>query len=154
MNRLKWSGLLSLVAVLSGVPAWAQSANFGSLTLSADKSAGTLTGTTGGSTSLPAIVAGSDRSNNQCLGFADPKPDHILILQQKFPHLRLSVSSGGADTTLVVQSAAGEIRCGDDTGPKPDASIDDTDWQAGSYKIWVGSKAPGIRRDYTLRVRQ
>ena len=154
MKRLKWGGLLSLVAVLSAVPVWAQSANFGSLTLSADKAAGTLTGTTGGSTSLPAIVAGSDKDNNQCLGFADPKPDHILTLQQKMPHLRLQVNSGGADTTIVIQSASGEVRCGDNTGAKLDASIDDTDWQPGSYRIWVGSKTPGVRRDYTLRVRQ
>ena len=153
MKRLKWGSLLGLVAVLSAVPVGAQSANFGSLTLSADKPAGTLTGTTGGSTSLPAIVAGSDRNNNQCLGFADPKPDHILVLQQKLPRLKLVVSSSGADTTIVVQSATGEVRCGDDTGPKPDASIDDTDWAAGTYKVWVGSKAPGVRRDYTLRVR-
>jgi hypothetical protein len=153
MNGLKWGGLLSLVVVLGAMPGLAQSANFGSLTLSADKTAGTLTGTTGGSTSLPAIVTSSDRNNNQCLGFADPKPDHILVLQQKLPRLRLVVSSGGADTTLVVQSASGEVRCGDDTGAKPDASIDDTDWQAGTYKVWVGSKTPGMRRDYTLRVR-
>ncbi|HEY9906085.1 MAG TPA: hypothetical protein V6D18_00595 [Thermosynechococcaceae cyanobacterium] len=138
---------------MAALPGGAQSANFGSLTLSAEKTAGTLTGTTGGSTSLPAIVTERDRNNNQCLGFADPKPDHILTLQQDLPRLKLQVSSGGTDTTIVVQSAKGEVWCGDDSGARPDASIDDTNWQAGSYKIWVGSKTPGVRRDYTLRVR-
>jgi len=154
VRRLKlWFALFILVIVVP--PVLAQKANFGGLTLGSNKTAGTLAGSTGGNTSLPAIVSNSDRNGNKCLGFADPTPDHILVLQENFPRLRLRVDSGGADTTLVVEGADGSIRCGDDTGStKKDASLTDTDWQAGSYKVWVGSTIPGLRRDYTLTVRQ
>jgi hypothetical protein len=153
MKRLKWGSLLGLVAMLGAMPVLAQSANFGTLTLDAGKTAGTLSGTTGGSTSLPAIVSSSDRNNNKCLGFADPNPDHLLILKQDVASLKLRVKSDGADTTLVVQGTD-SIRCGDDTGANKDASITDTNWKAGTYKIWVGSATPGVRKDYSLSVRQ
>lgn len=153
-DRSKWGSFLVLLTVLGTLPALAQS-NFGSLTLGADKQSGALTGSTGGSTSLPAVVSNRDRNNNKCLGFGDPTPDHILVLQQAFSSLKLRVNSGGGDTTLVVQGPQGIVRCGDDSkvGSK-DASLSDTDWQPGTYKVWVGSATPGTRRDYTLYVRQ
>jgi len=151
-SRLQWGGWLLSLGVVGALPALAPS-NFGSLTLGAGKQSGTLTGSTGGSTSLPAIVSNRDRHNNKCLGFGDPTPDHILVLQQNVPNLRLRVTSGG-DTTLVVQGER-EIRCSDNAKMSgKDASLADADWQAGTYKIWVGTSAPGIRRDYTLSVRQ
>lgn len=152
-NRWQWSGWLVSLAVLGALPALGQ-ANFGSLTLSAEKQSGTLMGSTGGSTSLPAIVSNRDRNHTKCLGFGDPTPDHILILQQNIPSLRLRVNSGGGDTTLVVQGPQGSVRCGNDSKAGKDASLTDTDWQAGTYKVWVGSAKPGVRRDYTLYVRQ
>ncbi|WP_421656616.1 hypothetical protein [Leptothermofonsia sp. ETS-13] len=88
------------------------------------------------------------------MDLAIPLPDHILVLQQFFPKLSLRVNSGGSDTTLVVQGPDGVIRCGDDTGSKKDASITDTEWSAGSYKVWVGTSTPGVKRNYTLTVRQ
>ena len=153
VSRLQWGGWLVSLAVLGAVPALAQS-NFGGLTLSASKQSGTLTGSTGGSTSLPAIVSNRDRNNHKCLGFGDPNPDHLLVLQQPVPSLKLRVNSGGGDTTLVVQGTQGDVRCGDDSKGGKDASLTDTDWQAGTYKIWVGTATPGERRDYTLYVRQ
>ncbi|WP_421656615.1 hypothetical protein [Leptothermofonsia sp. ETS-13] len=71
--QLRFSSLTGLV-VLVAAPALAQSANFGTLTLSPEKAVGVVSGTTGGSTSLPAIVSNSDRHNNSCLGFGDPTP--------------------------------------------------------------------------------
>ena len=147
------SGVVLVALLLLHIPAVAQNANFGKLTLDSNKTSGTLQGSTGGSTSLPAIVSNSDRSNNKCLGFGDPTPDHILVLQQAVPRLRLRVNSGGGDTTLVVQGPNGVIRCGDDSSRSKDASITDTDWQAGTYRIWVGSATPSTPRDYTLSVR-
>ena len=155
VKRLWRSGWLVALAVSGGMPALGETANFGTLTLGADKPAGVLNGSTGGSTSLPAIVSNRDRENKKCLGFGDPTPDHILILQQNFSGLKLRVNSGGSDTTLVVQGPNGVVRCGDDISlANKDASISDTDWPAGSYKIWVGSTLPNTRRDYTLYVRQ
>jgi len=152
-SRLQWSGWLVSLTVLSALPALGQ-ANFGSLTLSAEKQSGSLTGTTGGTTSLPAIISNRDRNNNRCRGFGDPTPDHILTLQQNVSSLRLRVNSGGSDTTLVVQGPQGSVRCSDDSKAGKDASLADTDWQAGTYKVWIGSATPGLRRDYTLYVRQ
>lgn len=151
-NRLQWGGWLVSLAVLGALPALGQ-ANFGGLTLGADKQAGVLSGSTGGPTSLPAIVSNHDRNGNACLGFGDPTPDHILVLQQNFPTLKLRVNSGGGDTTLVVQGD-GEVRCSDSTTMrKKDASLTDKDWKAGTYRIWVGTVAPGVRRNYTLSVK-
>lgn len=152
-SRLQWSGWLVSLAVLSALPALGQ-ANFGSLTLNAEKQSGSLTGSTGGSTSLPAIISNRDRNNNKCRGFGDPTPDHILTLQQNVSSLRLRVNSGGSETTLVIQGPQGSVRCSDDSKSRKDASLTDTDWQAGTYKVWVGSATPGMRRDYTLYVRQ
>lgn len=152
ISWLKLSGVLGLM-VFVATPVLGQTANFGSLTLNAEKTTGMLTGSTGGSTSLPAITSNRDRHKNPCLGFGDPTPDHILILQQPFSKLALRVNSGGFDTTLVVQGPNGVMRCGRDTGPKKDAGITDDDWSAGSYKIWVGTADPGVQRDYTLTVK-
>lgn len=146
------SGLLVLI-LLAVAPAFGQNSNFGNLTLNAEKPAGVLSGSTGGSTSLPAIVSSSDRHNKKCLGYGDPTPDHILILKQSLPSLTLQVDSGGADTTLVVQGPNGVVRCGTAASGRRDASLTDTEWQEGNYKVWVGTTAPSVRRDYTLRVR-
>lgn len=149
-----WSG----VCLLSGIPAIplgavraiAQSANFGTLTLRAGKTSGTMTGSTGGTTSLPAIVSNRDRAGNRCPGFGDPAPDHILELQQPFSKLTLTVTSG-IDTTLIV-SGPGGVRCSDDSGVGKDARLEDTNWFAGKYQVWVGTIEPKQKRDYRLSV--
>ncbi len=144
-------GILATIAAVAGVPAIAQEANFGKVALSITNPIGRLSGSTGGSISLPAIISNVDYRNTRCLGFGDSKPDHILTLEQSFPSLSVRVSSG-SDTTLVVQGADGMVRCGDDTGAQKDASIVDTNWKAGVYRIWVGSAAPGMQRDYRLTI--
>jgi pectate lyase len=143
------SGMVLSGVILVGVDhfrgedaAIAQESNFGKLTLTAVKTTGSLKGTTGGSTSLPAIIGSADSSNRKCLGFADPKPDHILILRQDFANLSLRVN-GGTETTLVVRGTDGTVRCGD-------TQIVDTSWRAGTYYVWVGTITPATRRDYTL----
>lgn len=156
LPSLKWTGFLALLAI-GAAPVFAQTANFDSLTLSPGFSAadGTAQGYTQGSFSLSSI-ANRDRSDNLCVGFADTTPDHILVLQQDFSQLTLQVDSGGGDTTLLVQGPNDStVRCGDDTGRNnTDASIQDSSWQAGTYKVWVGAFDSGIRYDYTLTVRE
>ena len=161
-RRFKWGIFLAAIATLSAIPALANKANFDKLTLSPgfEASTGVVSGFTGGSTSLPAIVANRDRDNNPCLGFGDPNPDHVMELQRDFSRLRLEVNSRGHDTTLLIQGPDNKsqdnnaIRCGDDTDSSRDASIEDTNWKAGTYKIWVGSMEAGFRRNYTLTVRE
>lgn len=145
-----------LMAALTLTPALAQEANFNSATLAPGftPAQGTLRGRTGGQSSLPAVVANRDRAGRLCLGFAATTPDHILTLERAFTRLNLQVDSGGNDTTLVVQGPGGVVRCGNDTGRNPDASIQDTDWAAGAYRVWVGSAVSGARFNYTLTIRE
>ena len=78
-----------------------------------------------------------------------------MILENDFSHLKLQVSSGGKDTTLLIQGSNEQtIRCGDDTRENQDASIDDMNWKAGTYKIWVGSLEPGKHWNYRLSAQQ
>ena len=147
---------LALFATLSAGSALANKGNFDKLTLSPgfEASSGVVSGFTGGSTSLPAIVANRDRYNNPCLGFGDPTPDHVMELKRDFSKLRLEVNSRGHDTTLLIQGPDNAIHCGDDTDSSRDASIEDTNWKVGSYKIWVGSMQAGFRQNYTLTVQE
>ena len=154
--RTQWSLLLTgLLSCLSVMPALAQAANFESLTLSANflPSDARVRGSTAGFFSLSNIVS-RDRRGNLCLGFADSNPDHILVLQQDFPSLTLQVDSGGNDTTLLVQGPTDNaIRCGSITDRRnPDARIQDINWPAGAYRIWVGTFNQGERLDYVLTV--
>lgn len=143
-------GLMGLLLLSSG-PSLAQSSNFGSFELTSGSQSVSVTGSTGGTTSLPAITSDVDRDRNKCLGFGDPKPDHVMTLKQGFSQLTLKVESG-QDTTLIIVGPGGVTRCGDDTGNKKDASITDSDWAAGTYQIWVGSMEPGMRSNYRLSV--
>ncbi len=152
--KLRWINAIAITASLLVVPALAQNANFGSVTVSSSNLASVppLQGYTDGSFSLSSI-ANRDRSGNLCLGFADSTPDHIVVLEQDFSRLSVRVNSGGQDTTLLVQGPNDStVRCGDDTGNNPDASIQDTNWAAGRYKVWVGAIDAGTRYDYTLSI--
>ena len=144
------TGLIITSSVVSATVALAQTANFDGFTLDGTKKTASVGGSTGGSVSIPAIIGSSDRSGNKCLGFGDSKPDHLMTLTQGVTKLTLKVNSGGRDTTIVIQGPEGELRCGDDTGSKKDASFSGNNWSAGTYKIWVGSMAPGDRGNYRL----
>ncbi|BBD65556.1 hypothetical protein NIES4072_07690 [Nostoc commune NIES-4072] len=156
--RLNFSGgwLLALVAAITATPAIAETANFGTFTLSTNSnpSPGTLQGFTGGSYSLSAI-SNRDRDQKACIGFADPNPDHIMVLENDFPQMTIQVDSNGNDTTLLIQGPdQTTIRCGDDTGKSKDASVSDRNWKRGTYRIWVGTFNPEAKQDYTLKVEQ
>lgn len=134
------------------MPAMAQSETFKSLTLDRQTTSGMMMGSTGGNTSLPAIVSNSDRQNQKCIGFGAPTPDHTLILKQSFSSLAIRVDSGGADTTLVI-SGPGGVRCADSGETGKDVRLQQTEWQPGTYQIWVGTATPNVNRDYRLTVR-
>ena len=152
--HFKNGALLGAIAAIAALPVLAETANFGTLTLSRGFQSPTavLRGSTGGSYSLSAI-ANADRHKNKCLGFATPTPDHIIVLQQSFSKLKIQVNSGGNDTTILVQGG-NTVRCGDDAGQNKDAGIVDADWQAGSYRIWVGTLEPGVKSNYTISVQE
>lgn len=147
--------LIAMVIALTATPVLSQSANFGTLTLSPGFSSeeGAAIGTTGGSFSLPSLV-NRDRQNNPCLGYAEETPDHIIDLEEDFNQLQIAVDSGGQDTTLLITGPNGFALCGDDTGASQDASVEDSSWSAGEYKVWVATINPNQTWNYTLTVRE
>ncbi|MGB3756187.1 MAG: hypothetical protein WBA07_07415 [Rivularia sp. (in: cyanobacteria)] len=153
---LSLSCLAGLFTVITSNPVAANNSFFGKISLSPNSEAAhiTVTGYTGGSYSLSAISK-RDRNRNLCIGFADPKPDHILVLEKDFPKLNIKVNSGGYDTTLLIVGPDNKtVRCGDDTGRSKDASINSTDLKAGEYQIWVGSFKAGARNNYKLSLQE
>lgn len=156
--RLQFRGgwLLALLTAITATPVIAEKANFGTFTLPTNSNPlpGTVRGFTGGSYSLSA-KSNRDRDQKACIGFADPNPDHIMVLEKDFPQMTIQVDSNGNDTTLLIQGPdENTIRCGDDTGKSKDASVSDRNWKSGTYRIWVGTFNPGVKRDYTLTVEQ
>jgi hypothetical protein len=158
LHRNAWSKggwLLGILTVIISLPVMADTANFGTISLAPgfDSTTASLSGYTGGSYSLSAITK-RDANNKACIGFADPTPDHIVVLQKDFSNLRITVDSDGSDTTLLVQAPDGKIYCGDDTGRRKDASVALNQWKQGNYKIWVGTFNPGVKLNYTLTIQQ
>lgn len=149
--------LLSLSTAIISTPVLAnKSANFGKLSLTPGfkPMEGKVTGYTGGSYPLSAIT-NRDRNKNFCIGFADTKPDHILVLEKDFSNLTIKIDSGGHDTTLLLKAPDNKtVICGDDTGKNKDASIKASKLKAGKYSLWVGIFKSGVRRNYTLSVEQ
>jgi hypothetical protein len=149
--------LLAILTAITATPVIAEeTANFGTFSLSQgfEAAKGIMEGYTSGSYSLSAI-SNRDQHKNACIGFADPTPDHIMILEKDFSRLKIIVNSNGYDTTLLIQGPEkATIHCGDDTGKNKDASVDDSNWKSGTYRIWVGTFNPGIKRNYTLTVQQ
>jgi hypothetical protein len=153
MLRRPLFAISSLAILLSIPPVLAQSANFDGITLSAfPPTDNTVDGRTVGSYSL-ANIASSDINGVLCAGFADTNPDHILTLESDFPSLTITVDSG-QDTTLLVQGPDDNtIRCGQDISrSNMDAQVSGGNWQAGTYRIWVGAHTQGQRFSYTLTV--
>jgi hypothetical protein len=148
---------LSLI-VLTGFawrtsPVLAQKYGFSNFSLAAgfNRTAAIVTGYTGGTYSLASIV-NQDKYGNPCMGYGDPEPDHIMILEDNFQKLTIQIDSGGQDTTLVVRGPNNDIRCGFGLDRLKDAIIKDSDWQAGQYDIWVGSIVANQRANYRLSV--
>ena len=64
-------------AVLATATLAMAQANFEGFTLDSTKTAVSVGGSTGGTTSIPALTGSTDRVGNKCLGFGDPNPDHL-----------------------------------------------------------------------------
>lgn len=151
MPGLRFRGWLALAVTLIATPVFAQSANFGSMTLKSgfSNAEATATGYTNGSFSL-ASIANRDRNNNLCLGYAGDRdvPDHLVVLQNNFAKLTFQVNSkGNSKPTLLVLGPDKTVRCGD-------ARIEDKDWGPGTYSVWVGSSESGRKYNYTFLVRE
>lgn len=155
MLRRPVAALSGLAILVSVAPAFAQTANSEGITLSAyPPAAASVTGRIVGSFSL-SNIAGSDQDGNLCAGFADANPDHILTLESDFPSLTITVDSG-EDTTLLIQGPDdNSIHCAQDISRSNlDAQVVGDNWQAGTYRIWVGAHNQGQRFSYSLTVEE
>jgi hypothetical protein len=149
---LALGAIVSLSLLGLGNRAIAQESNFGRFSLNAKTRVAVVDGTTGGSTSLSAITTNLDRDENQCFGFGDPRPDHILNLEKPADRLKVMINSRGTDTTLVIQTPDGSFLCADDFGNSKDAGLESPTWKSGQYKLWIGTVRPGQRHAYQLSV--
>ena len=154
-NKVRGISLISVILAIVLTPitkAIAQRKDLNSLHLALrlNQTTAKVMGSTGGGYSLASIV-NQDNYGNHCMGYGDPEPDHTLILDNDFSQLKLQVKSGGKDTTLIVQRVDNkDIRCGFGQQHNRDAVIIGRNWQAGKYKIWVGSMKPGETYKYSL----
>lgn len=108
----------------------------------------TIRGISGGS--VPASNVGNRKQTptGPCVGFMDKAPDHTLVLTSFFNYFSLVVESP-QDTTLVI-SGPGGTWCNDDfQGKNPGIA---GQWQAGSYRVWVGSYDTNNYHPYLIRL--
>ena len=148
--------ILLLISLILAIPSetFAQRNNLDDLILAvgSEETKSILIGSTGGTYSL-ASISNKDKEGNPCIGYGDPKPDHIMTLKSNFSRLKLQIDSAGNETTLVVKAVANnQIRCGFGQNNRQDALIEDRNWSAGTYHIWVGSVRPNQRSQYRLSV--
>jgi hypothetical protein len=137
-------GVVATLGLAAVSVASAQRSNFGTITL------------TPGFTPDPHVAAGTSGGeanastvNSQCRGWISSTPDHILVLRSDFNFLRIFAEAEG-DTTLVIQTPNGQVRCNDDTyGRNP--SVEGT-FTAGTYRVWLGSYAEGENLRYQLKL--
>jgi len=109
-----------------------------------------ISGTAGGGTSLRDIAGKVETATGSCLGFGKGQADQILRLNSGFRDLTLVVKSN-MDTTIVVKGPGGTW-CNDDfQGKNPGL---DGQWQAGEYKIWIGTQGRNQSVNYVLKVSQ
>lgn len=108
----------------------------------------TIDGVGGGGIPISKIAGRQQTENGPCVGFANDKPNHTLVLTARFNYLSLQVQST-EDTTMLVRGPGGTW-CNDDLqGKNPGLA---GQWLPGSYGIWVGSYQRGQSRPYTIRI--
>ena len=107
-----------------------------------------LEGMSGGEIEAEEVVDTEDTATGFCNGFIDRKPNHVLILKDFFEFLKIEVDSP-TDTTIVVEGPGG-VWCNDDSTNADPAM--EGQWQAGKYKIWIGSYLEETRNYYRIKI--
>lgn len=108
----------------------------------------TIRGISGGSVSASNVAGRKQTPTGPCVGYMDEEPDHTLVLTSFFRYLSLVVESP-QDTTLVI-SGPGGTWCNDDfQGKNPGIA---GQWQAGTYRVWVGSYDTNNYNPYLIRL--
>ena len=88
---------------------------------------------------------------SDCAGYIFQAPTHQVTVDRGGDPLRFSVTSA-ADTTLLVRTPDGQVRCHDDvaypSNRNPEVFFPAA--VAGSYAVWVGIFSSGSRNLYQL----
>ncbi len=135
---------LALLTVLGTTPARAD------ISLNSGFGQTSISGTAGGGTSLRDVAGKAETATGSCLGFGKGQPDQVLRLNSGFRDLTVVVKSN-VDTTIVVKGPGGTW-CNDDfQGKNPGL---DGQWQAGEYKIWIGTQSRNQSVNYVLKMSQ
>nr|WP_172642296.1 hypothetical protein [Allocoleopsis franciscana] len=107
-----------------------------------------LRGISGGSVSATQVAGRKETPTGPCVGFVDESPNHTINLKAFFNYLSLQVESP-KDTTIVI-SGPGGTWCNDDfQGKNPGIA---GQWQAGIYKVWVGSYNKNNFDPYIIKI--
>lgn len=131
-----------------GLPAEPLESNFAAVRLRPgfSPSPKVLHGTSGSSTS--ESVDASTLAPG-CAGHITAQPDHLLYVEKVIPRLVIAVDSGLGDTTLVVRRPDGRFLCDDDAGPRKGGRVEGR-FEAGTYRVWVGSHGAIDNHPYRL----
>jgi hypothetical protein len=107
-----------------------------------------IMGTSGGNVKSQKIARTENTPTGYCDGYVNTRPNHLLKLESFFEFLRLEVQSS-ADTTILVEGASG-VWCNDDAGSTN--PMIEGQWQAGLYKVWVGSYQANTSHSYKIKI--
>lgn len=102
--------------------------------------------TSGGSLDASSLGLGSG-----CRGYVTRQPDYILDYADAASFLRFYATASG-DTTLVINDAAGDWHCNDDSHEGLNPTVDIRNPPSGQYDIWVGSYRAGENIRSTLHI--
>ena len=102
--------------------------------------------TSGGNLDVRAMNLGPG-----CVGFATSNPDFNIQLSAQDTFLRLYVTSD-TDTTLIVNDAAGNWHCNDDSNGGTNPMVDLTNVPPGLINVWVGSYQAGTQARGVLHI--
>ncbi len=149
LTRIALTGGLALTVLMQALPAQSQTI-FENVTVGPKFSPDPMTirGISGGSVPASTVAARKDTPTGPCVGFVDEPPDHTIVLTAFFNYLSLVVESP-QDTTIVI-SGPGGTWCNDDyQGKNPGIA---GQWQAGTYRVWVGSYDKNNYHPYIIRM--
>jgi hypothetical protein len=108
----------------------------------------TIRGISGGAVPAKNVANRGETPTGPCVGFVDEPPDHTINLTAFFNYLSLQVESP-QDTTIVISGPGGSW-CNDDSqGKNPGIA---GQWQAGTYRVWVGSYDKNNYHPYIIRI--
>jgi hypothetical protein len=151
--KLRWVALANIVLLLA-IASSSSAQSTTSLNRYFRDDPRSLTGKGGGQISLASIAKGADN----CRGFANTTPNHIITLNESFPLLGFLVESDNINDrpTMLIQGPKGISVCTDAQadGRFPNIRLSSPSGllSKGDYQVWVGSRTSNQSFAYTLKL--